>query len=109
MRIAQLALIAVLSTACSVTIRLGNMANENDIPAPKAHPAPVVASSPVSGHSSPIVKAPTKKSTKARKPVKPTAEVCAAKRAEADKCDAEVKVETCKAACEPPPAAPAAP
>jgi len=106
MRIAQLALIAVLSTACSVTIRLGNMANENDIPAPKAHPAPVVASSPVSAPAKPIVKAASKK---ARKPVKSTADVCAAKHKEADSCDAEVKVETCKAACEPTPAAPAAP
>lgn len=101
MRVLTLALLAILSTACSVTIRLGNMANENDIPAPKARPAAVVAPSPVSAP----IKAPAKKVAKKAK--KPTAEVCAAKRAEADKCDAEVKVETCKAACEPAPAAPA--
>jgi hypothetical protein len=115
MRIAQLALIAVLSTAC-ITLRVDIPDDMEFAKTPqgtwklsKPNAAPVVVSSPVSGHSSPIVKAPTKKSTKARKPVKPTAEICAAKRAEADKCDAEVKVETCKTACEPPPAAPAAP
>jgi len=102
MRIAQFALVAVLSTACSVTVRFGNMANENDIPAPKARPAAVASPVAVSAPIKAIAKKPTKKVAK-----KPTAEVCAAKRAEADKCDAEVKVETCKAACEPLPAAPA--
>ena len=105
----RIALLAALSTACAVTVRVGNphpldgdyrppVIRSSEVPAAAATPAPT-----------PVVKSPVKRVAKKKPAPKPTAETCEVKRKEADACDAAVKVETCKAACEPPPASTPAP
>lgn len=101
MRVLALALLATLSTAC-ITLKVDLPDDMEFARTPrgtwklsKPTNEPVVAPSPVSGHSRAIVKAP-------RKAGKVTADVCKAKHEDADKCDAQVKVAECKAQCEPP-------
>lgn len=97
----RIALLALLSTACatSVTVRLGHPdPTDVDYTRPAVHAAPAAPA--------PLVKPPVKKAAKKKPaPKAPTADTCKAKHEEADACDAAVKVETCKAACEPPAAA----